>query len=150
MRQPGFPGRRPRWPHFDERGPDHYYDDDPWDGRGNSGWSGIAPGRQMPTRYYNESDIYEDEFDSSDRARFAGGPDDHWPEDAFYENRRPLYEEDERYGYRPEPRAWWRFSRRPEFHEPFPEDRHDRRYGSDIHDRNTNRGRFPGPRRYAR
>lgn len=148
MRDGNYRGpRHARWPHFDERGPDHYYDDDPWDGRGSGGRSGSYFGRPQPVDFQDDSDIYEDEFGDpgpypAQRRYSSEFP---WPEDEYYENRRMMRED--RYhpenGYYGPPPVWRRFWRRENEQPAFPPDRNDHGYGRDISGRNGNRGRYP-------
>ena len=152
MRHPFFPpGHRSRWPHFDNRGPDYYYDDDPWDGRGSAGRSGAFPHPGRPgDGYRNESDIYEDDFEDRGpyRRSYEDEYRDHWPEDEFYEHRREMlvYRDP---SYRGRGNLPWHRSRgaNREYRPPFPEDNHEHSYGRDIYGSNANRG-YHGTRRY--
>ena len=130
--------RHPRWPHFDPRGPAHYYDDTP---SRSEGIPEFNDRRAEPIYRQEDPDIYENEFADERRGESA----DPWPEDKYYVHRRFMDSEaaprDDYKPARPQRSRflWFQRHRRTRPPRPFPVDRHREPYGHDIHAYNGNR-----------
>jgi hypothetical protein len=139
-----YPSRRrpgPRWPHFDSRGPDHYFDPE----RPHA-LEPIADREWYDDRRYPP--LYEDEYRHRYDDRFEDRDQDHWPEDEFFVHRRELPGEGRFYGHagaEPRRERWKPFRHH---REGFPEDRHPHEYGRDNFAYNGNRDGDPRRSRY--
>lgn len=114
-------GRAPRWPHFDNRGPEFYYDDD----RYPEYEQRFNPYSHHGTDFHQPGDIYEDEFESEWEPYREPEP---WPEDEFYRHRANM---NRFYGD-----SAHRHSR------PFPEDYREEPFGRDSFAYNGNRNGY--------
>lgn len=137
-------GHHPQWPHFDNRGPDHYYDEERRYEPERRYRREFQYERPYPNRY--DSDIYEDEFRREenyypdyDRGR------EHWPEDRYYDHRREMRPEEnfiERGWHRLQD-EWREMRGRGTSRTRYPQDHHHSRYGDARNAENRNRGRWP-------
>ena len=136
--------RHPRWPHFDNRGPGHYYDEYPERGRYADDYREERP----PQGYYNDSDIYEDEFEDreDDRVFYNRPYDDRWPEDDYFRHRQQKQWNNE--SVRPWQRMMRHFYDHPRKRRGYPVDHHEHAYGRNIYERNGNRGQAQYPSHY--